>query len=128
MQHHPHENQSVTSPISNNTNDMVLGVAGNQNRVAPPSSFPPETEENSAEMEDEYTEGEEEELDFDDDVPMHRRMTVSRVTDHVELADSVLSAQSAPTINLTPVSSLSRGPNGPPHHQQPPIKMEQQAQ
>jgi len=120
--HHLHEQQSAMSPGSNTTNDMVVGMAGNQNRVT--LSYT-ETEENSAEMEDEYTEGEEEELDFDDDVPMHRRMTVSRITDHAELADSVLSAQSAPTINLTPMSPL-RGPSG--AHPQPPIKIEQQAQ
>ena len=41
---------------------------------------------------------------FDEDVPQHRRMTVTRVTDHAELADSVLSAQSAPTINISPMS------------------------
>ena len=39
---------------------------------------------------------------FDDEVPAHRRMTVTRVMDHAELADSVLSAQSAPTINISP--------------------------
>lgn len=44
------------------------------------------------------------EEDFDEDVPAHRRMTVTRVTDHAELADSVLSAQSAPTIHLAPMS------------------------
>ena len=43
---------------------------------------------------------------FDDDVPAHRRMTVTRVMDHAELADSVLSAQSAPTINISPQSLL----------------------
>ena len=41
---------------------------------------------------------------FDEDIPQHRRMTVTRVTDHAELADSVLSAQSAPTINISPMS------------------------
>lgn len=48
---------------------------------------------------EDFEESDEEE--FDDSVPAHRRMTVTRVTDHAELADSVLSAQSAPTINLT---------------------------
>ena len=42
--------------------------------------------------------------DFDDEIPDHRRMTVTRVSDHVELADTVLNAQSAPTINITPIS------------------------
>ena len=45
---------------------------------------------------------EETDEDFDEDIPAHRRMTVTRVADHAELADSVLSAPSAPTINLTP--------------------------
>ena len=127
--HQPHEQQLVTSPPqSNNTNDMVLaGVAGNQNRVTPQSYPGPESEaeNHSTEMmEDEYTEGEEEELDFDDDIPIHRRMTVSRVQDHAELADSVLSAQSAPTINLTPISSLHRDhPSGVPPPQPPLIKI-----
>ena len=65
--------------------------------------------------------------DFDEDVPEHRRMTVTRVTDHAELAQSVLSAQSAPTINLSPMSppnfaqkSLNR------FESKQPIKMEQQ--
>lgn len=48
-----------------------------------------------------------EEDGFDEDVPEHRRMTVTRVTDHAELADSVLSAQSAPTINLSPISPMA---------------------
>ena len=48
-----------------------------------------------------------EEPHFDDDVPSYRRMTVTSVTDHAELANSVLSAQSAPTIHLTPMSSGS---------------------
>jgi hypothetical protein len=43
-------------------------------------------------------------LDFDEDVPHHRRMTVTRVIDHAELADSVLNAPSAPTINISPMS------------------------
>merc|ERR1712107_421392 len=43
-------------------------------------------------------------MGFDEDIPQHRRMTVTRVTDHAELADSVLSAQSAPTINISPMS------------------------
>ena len=47
---------------------------------------------------------EETDEDFDEDIPAHRRMTVTRVADHAELADSVLSAPSAPTINLTPMS------------------------
>ena len=65
--------------------------------------------------------------DFDDDVPEHRRMTVTRVTDHAELAASVLSAQSAPTINLTPMSPPNYAPK--PLHSfesKQPIKMEQQ--
>ena len=51
-------------------------------------------------------EGEDDSMDeaFDEDIPQHRRMTVTRVTDHAELADSVLSAQSAPTINISPMS------------------------
>ena len=81
-------------------------------------------------MDGDYTEEESEELEFDDDVPAHRRMTVTRVTDHAELADSVLSAQSAPTINLTPMqmdSVASNHAHGG-HHQLPTIKIEQKAQ
>ena len=52
----------------------------------------------------EYHENHETDEEFDDEVPAHRRMTVTRVADHAELADSVLSAQSAPTINITPIS------------------------
>lgn len=57
-----------------------------------------------------------EEDDFDDDIPAHRRITVTRVSDHAELADSVLSAQSAPTIHLTPMS--------PPAYRQNMVKIE----
>ena len=56
--------------------------------------------------------------DFEEDeIPDHRRMTVTRVTDHAELADSVLSAQSAPTINLTPISP--KFGHHPHHHHHP---------
>ena len=53
-------------------------------------------------MEDDMTD--DNSLDFDEDVPHHRRMTVTRVIDHAELADSVLNAPSAPTINISPMS------------------------
>ena len=68
----------------------------------------------------EYPETEETDEDFDDEIPDHRRMTVTRVTDHAELAelaDSVLSAQSAPTINLTPISP--KFGHHPHHHHHP---------
>lgn len=56
--------------------------------------------------------------DFEEDeIPDHRRMTVTRVTDHAELADSVLSAQSAPTINLNPISP--KFGHHPHHHHHP---------
>ena len=119
-EHHHHSHEQTAS---NNTNDMVVGMQENRVNI----SYPNE-ESNEMEHDDDYTEEEEEELDFDDDVPIHRRMTVSRVTDHAELADSVLSAQSAPTINLTPMSPLSRGPPSVAPPQLPHIKIEQQAQ
>merc|ERR1712001_477988 len=83
--------------------------------------------EEEADMDGDYTEEEEsEELDFDDDIPVHRRMTVTRVTDHAELADSVLSAQSAPTINLTPMQlDSTASSHAGAHHQHPTIKIEQ---
>ena len=59
---------------------------------------------NEEDDEDDINEDEDSMDQFDDDVPAHRRMTVTRVTDHAELADSVLSAQSAPTINISPLS------------------------
>ena len=112
---------------------MVLGTQQNGmtiNQVPPPGTqlYVP-SEDEDMEEDGNFTEGEEE-LDFDDDVPAHRRMTVTRVTDHVELAESLLSsAQSAPTIHLNPMSpAASSGGGHRPLGGAQTIKIEQYAQ
>ena len=115
---------------------MVLGTSQQNgltiNQVPPPGTqlYVPSEDEEDADMENDgdFTEGEEE-LDFDDDVPDHRRMTVTRVTDHAELAESLLSsAQSAPTIHLNPMSPAASSGGQRPLGGAQSIKIEQYAQ
>ena len=112
---------------------MVLGTQQNGvnvNQVPPPGTqvYVPSEEDEDMERDGDFTEGEEE-LDFDDDVPAHRRMTVTRVTDHAELAASLLSsAQSAPMIELNTMSSAASSGGQRPLGGAQTIKIEQYAQ
>ena len=115
------DSHEQNQPTKSNANNLVLGINSHQSTpqnngvmgLIPANSSQVSggsyTEDEGADMEDDFTEGEEE-MEFDNDVPAHRRMTVTRVTDHAELANSVLSAQSAPTINLGPISPHSSRP------------------